>query len=191
VLLQFVDPNALAGHEHEPLREGEKMYAALHLVADLADYSDYSTHENQLILAKQLIEHGADVNAVTRPRKARPLHLACCAGVVTNLDFVELLLKEGADPNSPDLLGVTPLMYTVMFAPGAANFLLNWPTTDANITTQSGGSYLAKVRVDVMYFPTKLHALKTPRGSNTESCSSGGVKFKRCWWKGEPSIPVS
>jgi hypothetical protein len=149
VLLQFVDPNVLPGHEHEPWREGEKRCAALHLVADLADYSDYSTHRNQLIIAKQLIEHGADVNAVTRPRKETPLHLACCAGVVTNLDFVELLLEEGADPNAPDYLGQTPLMYTVMTAPGAAKFLLKWPTTDADITTQSGGSYLASVRAIV------------------------------------------
>jgi hypothetical protein len=44
---------------------------------------------------------------------------------------------------------VTPLMYTVMDAPGAAKFLLKWPTTDANITTQSGGSYMFSVRVIV------------------------------------------
>jgi hypothetical protein len=37
VLLQFVDPNVLPGLEYEALREGEKRYAALHLVADLAD----------------------------------------------------------------------------------------------------------------------------------------------------------
>jgi hypothetical protein len=77
------------------------------------------------------------------------LHLACCAGVVTILDFVELLLEEGADPNSQDYLGLTPLMYTVMTAPGPAKFLLKWPTTDANITTQSGWSYPASVRAIV------------------------------------------
>jgi hypothetical protein len=48
---------------------------------------------------------------------------------VTNLDFVELLLKKGADPNSQDHLGGTPLTFTKKFAPGAAKFLLNWPTT--------------------------------------------------------------
>jgi hypothetical protein len=34
-------------------------------MADLADPSNFSTHENQLILAKQLIEHGANGNAVS------------------------------------------------------------------------------------------------------------------------------
>jgi hypothetical protein len=37
-------------------------------------------------------------------------------------------------------------MYTIPDAPGAAKFLLNWPTTDANITTRSGASFLAEVR---------------------------------------------
>jgi hypothetical protein len=37
-------------------------------------------------------------------------------------------------------------MYTIPYAPGAAKFLLNWPTTDVNITTRSGVSFLAKLR---------------------------------------------
>jgi ankyrin repeat protein len=115
---------------------------------DLADPSDYSTHVNQLILAKQLIEYGANVNAVTTPEGETPLHNACCGDVVTNLDFVELLLRKGADPNFQDYLGLTPLMSTLRLAPGAAKFL----PTDVNITTQSGGSFLAGVRVDVKYF---------------------------------------
>jgi ankyrin repeat protein len=49
---------------------------------------------NQLILAKQLVEHGANVNAVETHGKT-PLHRACYSGNVTNLDFVEYLLEEG------------------------------------------------------------------------------------------------
>jgi hypothetical protein len=48
VMLQFVDPNVLFGEEAmsvTPLNE----------LSDMADPFDYSTHENQLILAKQLI----------------------------------------------------------------------------------------------------------------------------------------
>jgi hypothetical protein len=45
---------------------------------------------------------------------------------VTKLDFVELLLKEAADPNAQDHLGVTPLMCTTRNAPGSAKFRLNW-----------------------------------------------------------------
>jgi ankyrin repeat protein len=33
------------------------------------------------------------------------------ANNVTNLDFVELLLEEGADPNGQDQLGLTPLLW--------------------------------------------------------------------------------
>jgi hypothetical protein len=37
-------------------------------------------------------------------------------------------------------------VYNTPYAPGAAKFLLNWPTTDANVTSQSGVSFLARVR---------------------------------------------
>jgi hypothetical protein len=59
---------------------------------------------------------------------------------VTNLDFVEFLLQEGADVNAQEHWELTPLMVTNPHAPGAAKFLLNWPTTDVNITTLYGGS---------------------------------------------------
>jgi hypothetical protein len=48
------------------------------MLGHLADPFDYSTHENQLILAKQLlIEHGANVNAIECPHGETPLHKAC------------------------------------------------------------------------------------------------------------------
>jgi hypothetical protein len=150
VLLHFVDPNVMSGNEHEP---GCNM---LYLLADLADSSDYPTHVNQLILAKQLTKHGANVNAVTIPLGEMPLHHACCASVVTNLDFVELLLKKGADPNAQDHLGRTTLVYTVPDAPGAAKYLLNRPTTDANITSRSGASFLARVRSLIRSFSRQI-----------------------------------
>jgi hypothetical protein len=77
------------------------------------------------------------------------LHKACFSGTVTNLDFVEFLLEAGAEPNAQDHEGLTPLMLTIPDAPGAAKFLLNWPSTDANITSRSGASFLAEVRYTV------------------------------------------
>jgi hypothetical protein len=57
VMLQLVDPNEVFGALGLSI-------LPLYMLADLADPFDYSTHVNQLILAKQLIEHGANVNAV-------------------------------------------------------------------------------------------------------------------------------
>jgi ankyrin repeat protein len=96
----------------------------LHELVYLADPSDYSTQKNKLILAKQLIADGAKLNAVASQEGATPLHVACAWFNVTNLDFVELLLEYGADPNAQDHLGKTPLMWTLQLAPGAAKFLL-------------------------------------------------------------------
>jgi hypothetical protein len=84
VMLQFVDRNVLFGYDDAPLEEGETRESPLQYVTDLANPFDYSTHEKQLILAKQLIDHGTNVNAISIPKVATPLHHACYAGNVTN-----------------------------------------------------------------------------------------------------------
>jgi hypothetical protein len=148
VLLQFVDPNALTGPDHEALQEGETRVTLLHLLTYLTDPigSDYVTQENQVILGGQLIEHGANVNAGSYSNGVTPLHHACHSSTTTNLDFIQLLLENGADPNTRDPKGMTPLMYTIKMAPGAAKFLLEWPTTNVNIVDRSGISFPAYVR---------------------------------------------
>jgi hypothetical protein len=152
VLLQFVDPNVMSGLDGEALQEGENKTTLLHQLTRLTDPSDYSTHENQLTLGRQLIEHGANVNAVTFPNSDTPLHSACSAETTTNLDFIQLLLENGADPNAQDHEGMTPLMRTLTLAPGAAKFLLERPATDINITARSRNSFPAWVRGTVEYF---------------------------------------
>jgi ankyrin repeat protein len=57
--------------------------------------------------AELLIEHGADVNAVTKISKTTPLHNAVSSAAV-----VHLLLNEGAMVDPQDSDGKTPLMHT-------------------------------------------------------------------------------
>jgi hypothetical protein len=152
VLLKFFDPNVVQGNEHDALQEGVSRCTLLHLLALLADPRDYAAQENQLTLGRQLIEHGANVNTCAYPGVETPLHYACHSTFTTNLDFIQLLLENGADPNAQDLLSRTPLLHTIMFAPGAAKCLLEWPTTDVNITSRNGVSFLGKVRLVVKYF---------------------------------------
>jgi hypothetical protein len=58
---------------------------------------------------------------------------------------------------------IRPVMQTVPDAPGAARFLLNWPTTDANITERSGESFLVMVRKTVTTFSDKVALPDNPR----------------------------
>jgi hypothetical protein len=148
VLLQFVDPNMLV------MQEGGTRFTLLHHLACMADPTsiDYSTHENQLTLGRQLIEHGANVNAGAYSNGITPLHNACHSSTTTNLDFIQLLLENGADPNTQNHKGMTPLMYTIKMAPGAAKFPLEWPTANVNIFDQSGSAFPAYVREVVEYF---------------------------------------
>jgi hypothetical protein len=58
-----------------------------------------------------------------------------------------LLLDHGANPNTKDSDGNTPLYYTVPGAPGAAKFLLTYSNkTDPDILMNDGRSFLAMVR---------------------------------------------
>ena len=52
--------------------------------------------ERQVIIARQLIEAGADVNALNGPAlgKNSPLHNACFSGRCTNLDLIKLFLDH-------------------------------------------------------------------------------------------------
>jgi hypothetical protein len=47
-------------------------------------------------------------------------------------------------------------MSTIKFAPGAAKFLLSWPTTDVNITNRSGETFPFWVRSTIMDFSDKV-----------------------------------
>jgi hypothetical protein len=155
-----VNPNMLFGSE--PLQEGKSRGTPLCCLSSLAATCDYSTHEKQLILAKQLIEHGMDVNSVSSPGGESPLYVACHSCNVTNLDFVELLLKAGANPNTVNRLGMTPLMMTTKHAPGAAKLLLKWHTTDVTIISRYGESFPVRVRRTIKYFFDKIALADNP-----------------------------
>jgi hypothetical protein len=147
VVLQSVDASVMSSTGAN--MDDGRGATPLHWLAQLSDPSKEDTLENQCILAKQLIEAGANVNARAQRGlgKITPLHHACSSGICTNLDFIQLLLDHGANPNAKDSDGNTPLHYTYPDAPGAAKFLLTYSNkTDPDILTNDGRSFLAVVR---------------------------------------------
>jgi hypothetical protein len=154
ILLQFVDTNVRLADSPEGLATEP---TPRHHLAFQVDPRDHSNHINQVILGQQLFRHGANANLDELPNGFTPLHLACSSSVVTNLDFIQLLLEKGASPNVQDSEGMTPLMCTITMAPGAAKILLEWftpPTTDIDIliTNRAGVSFVDKVHSTMAYY---------------------------------------
>jgi hypothetical protein len=107
--------------------------------------------------------------------------MACASAVVTNLAFDEFLLESGADPNAQDHSGTTPLMYTYAQAPGAAKFLLTWPTADANIT------FLARVRATITVLSDRIPLPDNPEKDNLDEIKSHLMLQQ---WRGIESMLV-
>jgi hypothetical protein len=147
VALQFVDASVMSMYDG-------RGSTPLHWLAQMSDPRKEHTLENQRILAKQLLEAGANANARAQgcfdKVKVTPLHIACWGGYCTNLDLIELLLDHGANPNTKDTLGNTPLHFTYPKAPGAAKFLLMYSDKiDPDILMNNGRSFLAMVRSSI------------------------------------------
>jgi hypothetical protein len=164
VALQFVDasimscpgPNMDDGRGHTPL----------HCLTNMSDPSKEGTLENQCILANQLIVAGANVNARAQRNlgKITPLHNACFGGNCTNLDFIQLLLDHGANPNAKESDGGTPLHWTIPGAPGAAKFMLTYSVkTDPDILSNDGRSFLAMVRKSIADGRSKARIPHNPK----------------------------
>jgi hypothetical protein len=163
VALQFVDASIMSCPG--PNMDDGRGATPLHCLAQMGDPSEEDTLENQCILAKQLIEAGANVNARAQRglKKITPLHTACFSANCTNLDYIQLLLDHGANPNGKDSEGVTPLHSTMMFAPGAAKFLLTYSNkTDPNIVVNDGRSFLAMIRTGIADSTSKARLPHNP-----------------------------
>src|SRR5262245_7655874 len=88
-------PIPLSGHAHGNVRAEDGSTALL-----------WAAHWNDLETGELLVRAGGDPNAANDYRMT-PLVQACTNG---SSAFVDLLLKAGANPNTPVATGETPLM---------------------------------------------------------------------------------
>jgi hypothetical protein len=149
VLLECMDPTAL------PLNELTSWLAGMTSPDAYPETDAHRFSAHQLILAEQLFEYGIDLNDEIATR-ATSLNIACNSNLVTNLEFIYLLLQHGADPNAMDHEGQTPLARTIQWAPSAAKVLIEWPTTNVNIVNQSGVSMLTIVHILISEIAVKV-----------------------------------
>mmetsp|Transcript_13319 Transcript_13319/g.27293 ORF Transcript_13319/g.27293 Transcript_13319/m.27293 type:complete len:493 (+) Transcript_13319:196-1674(+) len=154
VLLEYgeVDPNFLSHPPHTRSPDSSS-YRALHFLSELT-VPDVDRLDCQVLIARQLFEHGADVNALTNAGcgNISPLHKACMSPTCTNLDLIKLYLDHGANPNLQSYGGKTPLHFTLGMAPSAARLLLTYPyeeslapTIDVNVPAEGGSRFLSGV----------------------------------------------
>ncbi len=94
-----------------------------------------AAHNNQLELAKVLIQRGADVN---KPGWT-PLHYAATRG---HRDMIRLLLENDAYIDSESANGTTPLMMAAYYAPPLAVKLLLEEGADPTLVNHGGASAL-------------------------------------------------
>ena len=80
----------------------------LHRVVSIYDDASDAEHE----IARLLIEHGADVNALGGQARGRGETALGYAGFFGDSRLVELYLAHGGDPNRPGASGLTPLDVT-------------------------------------------------------------------------------
>jgi hypothetical protein len=155
VMLECMDSTALS------VDNRHSVYLAW--LTELLYPDDHRAYVNQLIIAKQLVEHAVNVNDELWQSGTTPLHSACSSNVVTNLGFIYLLLENGANPNSRNQLGETPLMCAIKWAPGAAKVLIGWPMTNVNIVDESGRTVLDLVRMVIEELSDEVNSLENPR----------------------------
>lgn len=83
----------------------------------------WAVYNDDLPLAKTLLEAGADIKGATRNGGITPLFMACMNG---DPSMIELLLGAGADPNSSKANGTTALMMAAASgSTGAVKLLLD------------------------------------------------------------------
>jgi uncharacterized protein len=101
-------------------------FTALHLAAFFG----------QLAAARLLVDHGADVRAVSRnPMAVEPLHSAAAKGSV---EVCNLLLENGADPNARQQGGWVPLHAAAANGNRELEDLLVSHGADPSIANESG-----------------------------------------------------
>lgn len=102
----------------------------------------------RLDIARELIQHGADVKAANR-RGAQPLHYAADGGPGSphwnpraQAEMIALLVSQGADPNALDKSGVAPLHRAVRHRGLAAVDSLLRNGSDIRLQNKSGSTPL-------------------------------------------------
>ena len=139
MLRHGVDPSVLSGPPPSYPSDGCGS-TALHWLAEMSSPHGGVSTENVVVVARQLLDAGADANARAERGLGgiTPLIKACSSAATTNFDLIALYLARGADPNVCDDLGQTAAMHSMYFAVPAAKLLVALPSYDFSVRVHSG-----------------------------------------------------
>lgn len=143
-------------------------------------------------LVQILIDHRADVNAVTKNGDSI-LSMVCTeTDEGSTVGTVRILLECGANPNVCDSIGITPLIYASVYTGSGSNYetveLLLQFDADPNIRSQIGSTALtAVVTAGNVEHKVRIAKLLIDRGANVgllESDNSSAL-HRACWFVGK------
>lgn len=174
-LLPSIVPGGLIGRHISYCLGMASALGSVEIVAVLLEYctdlhyrnphGDTALHRTHVSNAQQLIDHGAQIEAINR-NEATPLHRACASG---ELAFVELLLNNGADITAVTRHGYTPLHLVCTEDStgsrlGIVRALLERDITLINAVDDRGQTALMRIELDKN---TEMSNLLLQYGANT------------------------
>ena len=161
-------------------REGWCRSSLLHALFE--NHTTNYNEQNCLEILRLCIQQGADINAREYNVKATPLHFACCSSIPS---VVKEMLILGADPNTQDISGNTPMHEVLLKASTSSIFpcdyemirvLMDYGANEmlANCVDMTSLDLLDKLSLVDAKIIFDIIEEKKRRGYNTKSAAKNG-----------------
>jgi formylglycine-generating enzyme len=137
---------------------------------------DYAAEQNQVAIAKYLVEHGARIDAAQTTGRDRGLTALHRAAYFDAANVAELLLSHGAEVNAHGPAGATPLLYAASNGSRKTVEILLRHGADVSVATGAGQTAISEAtshgHLDIVELLQSHGAAPNPRSLN--DAAAGG-----------------